>query len=231
MDKMPKPTAGDVAHTITKAGISAIPIIGGPTAEFFAVVFEPPIVRRKDEWLRSLAERLKLLEEKIEGFSIGDLSSNEQFITAAMQATTTAIRNHQAEKLEALRNAVLNVALRNEADEDIQQIFLNYIDDFMPWHLRILSFFQNPDDWFRQNKVDKPNIDFGSPLDAWHAAYPELRSYSDLLSQMVKDLYSRGLFGVESLGGTMTKQGIFASRTTDMGNRFLRFISRPKEIG
>ena len=43
-------------------------------------------------------------------------------------ATQIAIRNHQRKKLEALRNAVLNSALVNASEEDIQLMFLNFIE-------------------------------------------------------------------------------------------------------
>jgi hypothetical protein len=56
-----------------------------------------------------------------------------------MHATQAAIRNHQKEKLEALRNAVLNSAEKNALDEDIKLMFVSLIDTFTPWHLRILS--------------------------------------------------------------------------------------------
>jgi len=227
MDEMPKPSAGDVAHTIIKAGISAIPIIGGPTAEFIAVVFTPPIVRRRDEWFQSLAERLKLLEDRVAGFKIDDLSSNEQFVTAAMYATTSAVRNHQPEKLEALRNAVLNVALRNEPDEDLQLIFLNYIDSLTPWHLRILAYFRNPTEWFKKNNAKKPDLDFGGLPDGLYAAYPELRTHGALVEQLIEDLKNRGLLNITSLKATMTGHGIFETRTSGLGSRFLEFITSP----
>ena len=39
----PEPTAGDTAHLITKAGLSAIPILGGPAAELFSALVVPPL--------------------------------------------------------------------------------------------------------------------------------------------------------------------------------------------
>ena len=42
-----------------------------------------------------------------------------------------------------------------------------------------------------------------------------------------KDLFTRGLMSTDSLGGMMSENGIFASRTTDMGKKFLQFITSP----
>jgi len=53
---LPKPMSGDALHTFVKAGLSAIPIVGGPAAELFAYVVVPPLTKRRDEWLQLIAD-------------------------------------------------------------------------------------------------------------------------------------------------------------------------------
>ena len=223
----PKPGAGDIIHTVVKASLSAIPIAGGPAAELFAAIITPPIIKRRDAWVESLGQSLLALQEKIAGFNIDDLQNNEQFITAVMHATNSASRNHDKEKLDALRNATMNAALKIEPDEDLQLIFLYHVDQLTRWHLRILSFFSSPTRWYEDNKLKKPDLYMGAPAQALEGAFLELRGNRAFYDQVIKDLYSRGLLGIESLHVTMTGQGIFESRTTDIGNRFLRFITSP----
>ena len=67
-----------------------------------------------------------------------------------MQASQAAIRNHQSEKREALRNAVLNAALPNAPEESIQQLFINQVDTFTVWHIRLLDLFKEPPAWFEE---------------------------------------------------------------------------------
>ena len=90
--------------------LSAIPTIGGPALELFNTIIAPPFERRRNEWLESLANRLDALEKE-KRLKIEQLSGNEEFISVVMHATTVAIRNHKQEKIDALRNAVLNSAL------------------------------------------------------------------------------------------------------------------------
>ena len=149
----PKAGAGNIAHIVAKAGLSTIPIIGGSAAEIFSAIIVPPLSKRRDEWVESIANGLKAIEEKVDDFNIEALSQNEMFITTVMHASQAAIRNHQKEKLEALRNAVLNAALPNAPEEDIQLMFLNFVDSLTPWHLRILKFFDNPQEWGRRNSI------------------------------------------------------------------------------
>jgi len=58
-----------------------------------------------------------------------------------MHASQVAIRNHQSGKLEALRNAVLDSALSNEPEEDMQLMFLNFVDVLTLSHLRMLKLY------------------------------------------------------------------------------------------
>src|SRR4030042_1026429 len=127
-----KKTSGDITHAVAKAGISGIPIIGGPAAEIFSLIIVPPLSKRRDRWIESIAEDLKKLEEKVSGFKIEELSENDAFITAVTHSSQVAIRNHHDEKFEALRNAVLNAALPNAPEEDLQLMFLEFVDTLTP---------------------------------------------------------------------------------------------------
>jgi hypothetical protein len=225
----PKWGTGDLAHTVAKAGLSAIPVIGGPAAEIFSAIIVPPLSKRRDEWIASIDKDLKTLEEKVDNFNIEGLSQNEMFITTAMHASQAAIRNHQKEKLKALRNAVLNAALPSAPEEDIQLMFLNFVDIFTPWHLRILKLFNNPQEWGRRNGITYPNWSMGGPSAVLEHTFPELRGRRDFYDQITKDLFVQGLMNTDSLHTTMTSQGMFASRTTAMGKQFIGFITSPIE--
>jgi hypothetical protein len=227
MKEKPKTTKNDVAHTIVKAGISAIPLVGSPAAEIFGLIVTPPLTKRRDEWVESIVDGLKELEQKVDGFSMESLVDNEMFVTTTMQATQTAIRNHQEEKLKALRNAVLNAALPNAPEEDIQLIFLNFVDDLTTWHLRILKFCDDPTEWGRQNNIKFPSYTAAAPSVMLEHALPELSGRRGFYDLLLKDLYSKGLINTESLHVMMTGSGLLNSRTTNFGRRFISFITTP----
>jgi len=225
--EMPRKNVGDVAHALVKAGISAIPIAGAPAAEIFALIVTPPYERRRNEWIQSVGNGLKELAGKIEGFKIEELSQNETFITTVTHASQAAIRNHQKEKLDALRNAVLNAALPNPPQEDLQLMFLSFIDSFTPWHLAILKFFDNPKEWGQRHGITYQSYGMGSPGTILEKSFTELSGRRDLYDLFVKDLFSRGLMSTDSLHTSMSESGMFASRTTDMCKQFLKFITSP----
>ena len=144
---LPKREAVDVVHAVVKAGLSAIPYAGGAASELLSLVIGPPLEKRRDNWLEGIATRLEQLEKEREDFKVEDLAENESFVTAVLRATRQALATHRKEKLEALRNAVLNAALPNAPDDDLQLMFINFIEDLTPWHLRILSFLAGIRTW------------------------------------------------------------------------------------
>jgi hypothetical protein len=139
---VPKRSGGDVAHALTKAGLSAIPVVGGPAVELFQLVIQPPLEKRREAWRARVGEAIAKLEAN--GIDIESLRENEEFVSVVMQASQIAIRTHQEEKLVMLRNAVLNVATGQTTDESLQTMFLNFVDVFTEWHVRILRLFQSP---------------------------------------------------------------------------------------
>lgn len=224
---VPEATLGDRLHTLAKAGIASIPVVGAAASELFTVILAPPLEKRRVEWMNDVAERLKELDERGE-LKLEDLRDNETFITTAMQASQAAIRNHQSEKREALRNAVLNAALPNPPEESLQQHFINQVDTFTVWHIRLLGIFKDPPRWFERNDRTPPNFSFSSSLEQLlEAAWPELQNRYDFLNVIVEELESKGLYSGGGLRTMMTGGGALGKRTTDMGDAFLEFITAP----
>lgn len=165
-----------------------------------------------------VGEKLQELEKN--GLKIEELQENEEFISAVMHASQIALRTHQNEKLEALRNAILNVAKGQAPEEALQNVFLNLIDSFTELHLRILKVFQNPE--------PPQNMSMGGLSNVLEHNIPELRGRRELYDQLWKDLYSRGLVNTDGLHVTMTGHGLGEKRTTGIGDAFLKFIEEPQ---
>ena len=222
----PKKTAADIAYTVVKAALSAVPVAGGPSAELLGLIFGPPLEKRREKWLEQLANAVKEVQDKVSELTPEELSKDEAFVTTALHATEIAIRNHQQEKIEALRNAVVNAALPGAPDETMQQIFLNHVDNLTPEHLRILAFFDDPGGWGAKHKITYPTWTMGSPGVVLEHSIPELAGHRGFYDQIVNDLEQRGLMPSGGLHTTMTSHGMFSPRVTPLGKQFLQFISR-----
>lgn len=213
--KLPVRSAGDIAHAVAKAGLSAVPVVGGPAAELFQLLMQPPLEKRREEWMCQVGERLYDLENK--GLDLSALQQNQQFISAVMQASQTALRTHQKEKLEALRNAVLNVARGQAPDETVQHLLLSFVDELSEMHLRILKVFSAP--------VPPPGLSMGGLDSVLEHNIPGLRGQRELYDQLWRDLYARGLINTQNMHVTMSGNGLGQRRTTGLGEILLKFIS------
>jgi len=115
---------------------------------------------------------------------------------------------------------IVNAALPNPPDEDIQHMFLNFVDMLTAWHLRILKFFENPKEWGQKQGIRYTNQSIGIPARALEEAFSELRRKREFYDQVVRDLFSQGLIRInsESLDALMSKSETFASCKTPMAN-------------
>jgi hypothetical protein len=216
--KVPTASKGDVAHTLVKAGLSAVPIYGGPAAELFQLIIQPPLERRRLAWMEQVGEKLKELEDK--GFDLGKLQNDERFISAVMHASQLALRTHQKAKLEALRNAILNVAKGQSPDEALQHMFLDFVDSLSELHLRILRLFQAPPP---SSSVSMAGLNF-----VLEQNIPELRGRREVYDQFWNDLRSRGLVDTVGLHTTASARDLEMKHTSNLGDAFLKFISESK---
>lgn len=221
----PKMSAGDYAYGVVKAAVSAVPVAGGPASELLGLIFGPPLEKRRGEWLNELADAIREIQGRVAELTPEKLSQNEAFVTTALHASQIAIRTHQRDKRDALRNAVVSAALPDAPDETLQQIFLNYVESLTGWHLRILAFFADPRAWGRRHNIVYPNWTMGSPAVVLETSMRQLAGQRAFYDQIFADLDQRGLVTGGVLHTSMTSQGMFASRTTNLGDRFLRFIA------
>ncbi len=220
----PEPTATDGAHSAVKSILGAIPVAGSAAVESFMMFVNPPLEKRKQKWMKDVA--LAIYELQNRGLSIRNLQNNNEFIDIIMYATQAALRTSQEEKLDAFKNVILNSALPNSPDISQQQIFLNYIDSFTVWHLKILDLFSNPQQWLDKNDIefDTSKITMGNLSQLVEKAFPELNGKKDFYLQVGKDLNLKGLAGLDSFSTGMTGSGIISKRTTNIGDEFIRFI-------
>lgn len=212
---VPKQTKGDIAHSLVKAGLSSVSVIGGAAAELFQNVVRPPLEKRRLEWMRQVGEKLEELEGN--GLDLKNLQENDQFISASMHASQIALKTHQAEKLEALRNAVINIARGQSPDEARQHMFLNFVDDLTETHIKIMKLFQSPE--------APPNLFSGGLSDVLEFNMPEMRGHRELYDQIWNELNSKGLVNTPSLHGMISANGLIAKRTSEFGDSFLDFIT------
>jgi hypothetical protein len=160
-------------YTMIKAIINSLPagaLLGG----FYESYVDSPATKRRDNFLEILVRELMELKSKIE---LVDFKS-PVFLTILLHASQIATRTHKEQKLEALRNVVLNSSIPNSVDDDILAMFLNWIDGFTGLHISTLKHLHYLDSY-------APN--------QLNTYFPNLDKYRAVYNQVLKDLADRGL--------------------------------------
>lgn len=234
-NELPQPQAEDYAHATYKGLIAQVPIVGDAAAELFDLVIAPPLSRRRDEWLNSLYKDFKELEDKVDSFSIEELAKNEDFNSTILQATQIALRTNQKEKLQILRNAVLNAGLPNSPSGDLQSLFIQFIESFTVWHIQYLACLYNPEEWFK--KIGKemselpPRYTYSMLLGlALPSTIPVYEGDLDLIGAILSDLQTKALIDP----GIHEKQAVhkihnYMSPVTNIGQMLIEFVMSPLE--
>ncbi|WP_330113965.1 hypothetical protein SA496_14425 [Pseudomonas sp. JS3066] len=220
--------AGEKLHRAARVMMGLVPVLGGAGVELFNSVIDTPMNERKVQWMSQVGDALnELIEKKV--LTEEGLQQNEAFITTVAQASMLALRNHQQEKLAALRNAVLNVAMGHSPDDDLRQLFLNFVDVCTVTHIRILTLMDDPVRWGREHGVLFPmSWNMGGITQVIETALPDLKGKEETYKIIWSDLFQRGLINTQGLGTTMGRDGMLSSRTTRLGKQLIEFLSEPE---
>jgi hypothetical protein len=185
--------------------------------KILASVLGNSLSKRRDEWLKTLAEKVQELLRK-KNLTVEDLQNNDKFIDAVFQATQIALRTSQKEKIEALKNAIVNVAIDDYWDDSLVPMYLNLIDQLTPIQINMLSFF-DVNSWEElDEKTNGHRNSMGtSNYNAveFFVTYHNLNTVTEKANLFWKNLESFGLVSSSSSGPW----------ATDVGKDFLRFIS------
>ncbi len=221
---MKKERLKDIGYAATKVGLGSIPIAGAAASELLSFIVASPLENRREKWMTEIGERLMTLEQN-GSINFDSLQNNPIFIDAVIQTTQSVIRTNEKEKIKLFQNVLINCALNDIPEQSEIQIFLNLIETFTVWHIKILKLFNNPSNWFEVNKRDIPNFMRAGLSAILELAYPELKGRSEFYNLIWNDLSRAGLHNSDSLQGIISSSGLMANRTTDFGKRFLEFIS------
>lgn len=221
----PERSTGDTTYLVAKAFLS--PIMGA--TELLERFISPPLQKRTEKWMEDIAEALRSLEQN-RGINIETLQNNDLFITVVIQATRVATGNHQKQKLEALKNAIINSASSRE-NEDVQIVFIRFIDELTPSHVFLLNFLIDEEKGLEKIRS---YADVYELLESKKSAIIS----KDEIRMFIGDLSARGLirisqdieedkdiYQVDALSLESTNEDLPRIIIPFVAKRFIRFIS------
>lgn len=220
-------SAAKWSGTLVEAGASAIPLLGGPLAVAIATVFGYAYGRRVDKWREDLTSTVQYLIDH-RGVSVEDLADDDEFLDAVATATRVAATTSSEQKRQFLRNALTNIGLGHAPDADKQAVYLRYIEELTPSHMRLLEFMNDPPGYCSRHEVPWTyNGMMGGLGTIVDAALPDLAADKPFLDTLAGDLTTFGLISSPGFNTIMSATGLAAGRGTPKGTEFITFISAP----
>jgi hypothetical protein len=221
IDPLPGPTAPDWFAGIMTAAIAGLPTgWAAPASVLFSLITAPLLGSGREEWWEQVRLELNDLHRRVDQLTPETLSKSEVFVAAIAQATQAALRTHEAEKREALKNAVAHVALNAVVGprpgvlahapigSDLEIMFLHMIDSFTATHLQVLKFCRSR-----------------TP-----EALERFRRDRELSDQAILDLLNRGLIvdtRPYAARGRDSNDALVVNpwNVTTLGEKFLEFVT------
>ncbi len=233
----PKATGADTLHAVARAGIGAVPVVGGPALELLARLFSSPIERRRELWFEGVHSAIADLHAR--GVDVAALRDNDDFCNLVLDTTAAAMRTHREEKRKALRNAITNAGLRGTSGDTRTRVFLRLVDELDVHHLLLLQLLADPAAFLKVR-----NLPFPGPAPDPYTERDALTTHQSprsLLSIMknvlgdalpyelrdiaFEDLVRRGMVDRETKFGTLCIAG--KTLASPLGCEFVRFIGEP----
>jgi hypothetical protein len=184
-----------IAELVGEAGLNLVPVVGGSIVAAWTRVVGAAYEQRRERWEAELVEAVNDLIDRVDWLTPRSLAQNDTFLDAVAHATTIAASTGQQEKLNALRNAVLNAALPGDIDADMQAMFLRHVGDLTPAHLRALKLLADVSSHRRRTPTAY------MPLFEQHIA--KFRSGArEFYEQLDRDLSAAGLIRANTLMST-----------------------------
>jgi hypothetical protein len=211
---------------VVEGAVGMVPVVGSPIASLLAVAMGWSLGKRTNAWLDELAETVEEMRKRLDGQpTVDELVNDDVFVDAVVNATRAAQGTHQKAKRDALRNGVYNSLGPDAPAVDEQVRFFRLIDEFSPAHLRLLRFLDDPSAVYESAGVEKPNLMMGGRSHLLEAVWPEFAGQRPWYDLLAADLERTHLVGASGLHVTMSGAGVWGSATSDLGKRFLTFIT------
>jgi len=220
-----KSTTIEDSVKVVAIALNTIPIAGGVMSDIANEVIAKRQNRRLNNFLVSLAEKLKGVSEKINR----DFISKEEFQDLTEDIFSKAAETRQQEKLEALRAIFLNTVLADKPNYNEAVEMTALVERWQSRHIVLLKILSNP---IEANEQMRRVVGNGSRLST---------SISDILKLLLptwdeeqiertwQELYDARIHRTDGVRTMITDRGIhqLENRLTEYGIKVVRYIKEP----
>ncbi len=207
-------------HTLAliKAGLSAIPYIGGSIASLVGDYIPTATEKSIERTIEFLRVRVENLGDRIDMNTV----NREEFAELFKSCYLSIIRSHRDDKLKAATAILANLLLQEDDPEKLSYTELDHmsrcVETLSSGAVEVIGTVVNAGNW-EGNEDQSYSITFGE----LHGRFPE---YSpDLLMALVAELHRVNLLHLSDAPMIITADyGNYPVRLTPLGLRFSKFL-------
>jgi hypothetical protein len=224
-EKDPQEQAMEIMLWLAKG--ASIPTVIGPwLIDIADKLFKRPNQNRTNEWMQQVADAINEISAKQNDMTLVKLAENNEFVTILHKACELAIKTHQKEKRDLLRNAIVSAGSSNPPDFDRQVYFLKLIDDLTVNQILILALYDNPLEWFNKHGKKPHEFMAAARIEVVKQAYPELSSSPDFMELVIGGLERTGL--MSGLIVVVHGNTVYNSPNKQIAHDFLKYVCADK---
>ena len=220
-----EPTDIEDSAKVAAIALNAIPGVGSVMAGVANEIIAKRQSRRLNNFLISLAEKVKSVSEKINR----DFCNREEFHDLAEDIFSKAAETRQKEKLEALKAIFLNTVLADKPNYNEAVEMAALVERWQPRHIILLKILSNP---IEANDQMGRVVGNGSrsPTSISDILKPLLSTWDEeQIERTWLELYDARIHKTDGVRTTITDRGIhqLENRLTDYGIKVVRYIKEP----
>jgi hypothetical protein len=218
-------TAIEDSGKVVAIALNTVPMVGSVMSDIANEVIAKRQNRRLNNFLISLAEKLKGVSAKINR----DFISKEEFQDLTEDIFSKAAKTKQKEKLEALKAIFLNTVLADKPNYNEAVEMTVLVERWQPRHIILLKILSNP---IEANEQMGRVVGNGSRLPTSISDILKLllpRWDEEQIERTWQELYDVRIHNTEGVRTTITDRGIhqLENRLTDYGIKVVRYLKEP----
>lgn len=128
----------DKAHRLLRGVIGLSPLFSGTALEALNSIFEDPYNARRSQWLHELSDAINSHSINIENLQ-RDTEHINTVLSAVLQSTDIAIKTGNKNIHKILIRFILKTINTQQADEELNSIYLSTLRQLTPSHLALLN--------------------------------------------------------------------------------------------
>ena len=214
-----KKSKSDHALALVRAGLSGVPVVGGPIASLVGDYIPTATQKSRDRAIELLAQRIEELVDRIDVEAV----DKDDFAELFKSCYLAIVRSHREEKLRAATAILANLLLR-EGDPDKCSYteldhFSRCVETLSSGAVKVLGVFAQDPGPGLDRTMDSYRLNFGQIQDL----FP--RYSADLLMGLIAELDRANLLHRASAPGIEAPNyENVPVRITPLGMRFARFL-------